>query len=83
MLLIRLKMLTDCLNVRLNGLMVDQHQWIAQPATVIPAKMLQDLWSMPEGREHVHEMIQTICKRIEENSIDTARMLGLGTQILC
>jgi len=81
---LKCKMLTDCLNVRLNGLVVDKHQWIAQPSTVIPAELLQALRSKPGGgRVHVHEMIHTICKRIEANSIDTAPILWPCTQILC
>ncbi|XP_008802180.2 uncharacterized protein LOC103716090 [Phoenix dactylifera] len=65
---------------RLNGLMVDHHQWVAQPATVIPAEILQTLWSKPEGRKHVRKLIQNLCRKIEEKTIDTAPMLGLAQE---
>lgn len=65
---------------RLNGMVVDHHQWVAQPATVIPAEILQTLWSKPQGRKHVHELIQNLCRKIEEKNIDTLHMLSLAQE---
>ncbi|XP_039137994.1 uncharacterized protein LOC120275472 [Dioscorea cayenensis subsp. rotundata] len=57
---------------RLNGLVVDQHKWTAQPATLIPAEVLQALWNKPEGQKQVHELVRNICERISDESIDTS-----------
>nr|XP_010906789.1 uncharacterized protein LOC105033614 [Elaeis guineensis] len=65
---------------RLNGMVVDHHKWVAQPATVIPAEILQTLWSKPQGRKHVHKLIQNLCRKIEEKNIDTSRMLSLAQE---
>ncbi|KAG1353956.1 putative COP1-interacting protein 7 [Cocos nucifera] len=65
---------------RLNGKVVDHHKWVAQPATVIPAEILQTLWSKPQGRKYVHNLIKNLCRKIEEKNIDTSRMLNLAQE---
>ncbi|OVA03861.1 RNA recognition motif domain [Macleaya cordata] len=37
----------------LNGLVVNERQWIAQPAPVIPVKILHTLWNKQDGRRQV------------------------------
>ncbi|KAH7662708.1 RNA recognition motif domain-containing protein [Dioscorea alata] len=67
---------------RLNGRVVDQHKWTAQPATLIPAEVLQALWNKPEGQKQVHELVRNICERIndESESIDTSSLLSLAEE---
>ncbi|KAJ0970460.1 hypothetical protein J5N97_023337 [Dioscorea zingiberensis] len=65
---------------RLNGLVIDQNRWIAQPATLIPAEVLQALWNKPEGRKQVHELVRNLCKRISNESIDTSPLISLAEE---
>ncbi|KAF5193023.1 RNA-binding (RRM/RBD/RNP motifs) family protein [Thalictrum thalictroides] len=57
--------IVDILN-SLNGQVVDEHQLIAQPASVIPVEILKHLWSQPDGRRHLSTLIQKLCQNIEK-----------------
>lgn len=48
----------------LNGIVVDNCQWVAQPATVYPQKVLRALWSRPDGRKHVKATIRDLLQKI-------------------
>ncbi|KAM0932245.1 putative RNA recognition motif domain, nucleotide-binding alpha-beta plait domain superfamily [Dioscorea sansibarensis] len=65
---------------RLNGLVVDQQKWTAQPATLIPAEVLQALWNKRESQRQVHELVRNLCERISDESIDTSSLLGLAEE---
>ncbi|XP_058094629.1 uncharacterized protein LOC131240424 isoform X2 [Magnolia sinica] len=62
---------------RLNGLVIDGHRWVARPGTVIPAEILQTLWSEPDGRQYVCSLIQKLCGEIQGGLIDAADVTGL------
>ncbi|KAF8388250.1 hypothetical protein HHK36_026916 [Tetracentron sinense] len=62
----------------LNGRVVDNYRWIAQPATRIPAEILWSLWSRPDGRRHVQALILSFLRKFEENPINTAEVIDLA-----
>lgn len=66
----------------LNGMVVDDHRWVAQPAPVFPPEVLQVLWSQPDERKHVIAAIRSLLLNlggpidmIEVNDL-TARYYG-------
>jgi hypothetical protein len=52
----------------LNGLVVDQSQWNAQPATFIPVEIIQSLCDVPQGRKQVQEIFRNLCMKVERDS---------------
>lgn len=64
----------------LNGLVIKEHQWQAQPAPVIPPEILQTLWRKPDGWQYVCSLAQNLCRRIEQDSTSTSELTDLLTE---
>lgn len=60
----------------LNGMVVDGHRWIAQPAPVFPPEVLQILWSRPDERKHVIAAIRSLLQNLR-GPIDTIEVTDL------
>ncbi|XP_011628120.2 uncharacterized protein LOC18447178 isoform X1 [Amborella trichopoda] len=61
----------------LNGMVVNQCQWWARPATVFPPQILQSLWKSTEGRQYVLTVVQNLCRKTCPGSTVHAEMAGL------
>uniref|UniRef100_A0A2N9FDQ4 RRM domain-containing protein n=1 Tax=Fagus sylvatica TaxID=28930 RepID=A0A2N9FDQ4_FAGSY len=61
---------------RLNGMEVDGHQLLAQPAPVFPPEILQALWSQPDERKYVIAAMCSLAKNVGD-PIDMTHFLDL------
>ncbi|XP_078167754.1 uncharacterized protein LOC144562411 isoform X2 [Carex rostrata] len=52
----------------LNGLVVDQSQWVVQPATFFPVGIIQSLWDDPHGRKQVQDIFNNLCMKVNGDS---------------
>lgn len=52
----------------LNGLVVDQSQWVVQPATFFPVGIIQSLWDDPHGRKQVQGIFNNLCMKVDGDS---------------
>lgn len=50
---------------RLNGMKVNGHRLIAQPAPIFPPAVLQALWSKPDERNHVKSVLRRLLLNTE------------------
>ncbi|KAK2973878.1 hypothetical protein RJ640_013932 [Escallonia rubra] len=62
---------------RLNGVVVDGNQLLAQPAPVFPPDVLQVLWNQTHGRMHVKAKVQSLLQQLEENAVQKAGLTEL------
>lgn len=64
----------------LNGVIMDQCHWQAQPAPVFPPETLQALWSSAEGKEYLQSVMQNLCKIISRNTFESDDVNELAAQ---
>lgn len=64
----------------LNGKVVDDSQWVVQPATVYPPEILRALWSQPDGRKHVKAIIHNLLQKIAESHTDMGRLTDVAAK---
>ncbi|KAK3016859.1 hypothetical protein RJ639_005980, partial [Escallonia herrerae] len=62
---------------RLNGVVVDGNQLLAQPAPVFPPDVLQVLWNQTHGRMHVKAKVQSLLQQLDENAVQKAGLTEL------
>jgi hypothetical protein len=67
-------------NYSLNGVIMDQCHWQAQPAPVFPPETLQALWSSAEGKEYLQSVMQNLCRIINRNCFDSDDVNELAAQ---
>lgn len=73
----------DCMHSildSLNGVIMDQCHWQAQPAPVFPPETLQALWSSAEGKEYLQSVMQNLCRIINRNCFDSDDVNELAAQ---
>ncbi|KAL5990525.1 hypothetical protein ACLOJK_011427 [Asimina triloba] len=61
----------------LNGMVVDGHQWIAQPGTLIPFEILRVLLKEPDGQRYVHSLARDLSVKIGGGLTNTTEATGI------